>query len=198
MFDMGGVVAKHSDSWLEKQILEELGVEGYEHFFDLDDRLEALMLEHTKGKLGEKEVWETFSRYTNIPIPQQDGSLWGKYFHPDVDTAMLDLIGELKDKGLKVVCATNTEAAHYEYHKNHGDYAVFDAVYSSVDLGEAKPETAFFETILSLEGVHPDQVFFTDDCVANCESAQALGIHSFHFADVADLRWHLYDLELLL
>jgi putative hydrolase of the HAD superfamily len=198
MFDMGGVVAKHCDSALEKKILEELGVEGYDHFFDLDDRLEALMLEHTKGNLGENEVWETFSKYTDILIPRQDGSLWGKYFHPELDAAMLELIGELKDNGLKVVCATNTEPAHYTHHKDQGDYAVFDAVYSSVDLHEAKPDPKFFETILNLEGVQPDQVFFIDDCVANCETAQSLGMHTFHFADVVDLRWHLYDLELLL
>ena len=54
-------------------------------------------------------------------------------------------IEELKKKGYRVVCATNTEKAHYDYHLASGQYEIFDTVYASLHLKEVKPDAAFFE-----------------------------------------------------
>lgn len=197
LFDMGGVVARHSDSLIEKEILAELGITGYERLYDLDPRLEAVMLKHSKGNSTEQELWEEFSDITKIEVPSCQESLWGKFFHPELDISMLLLIRELREKGLRVVCATNTEPAHYAFHAKRGDYALFDKVYSSVDLHEAKPDKEFFEKILCMEHIPPAKAFFTDDCHSNCESAKALGIETFVFTDCLSLRQHLTDIGIL-
>ena len=197
LFDMGGVVARHSDSLIEKEILSELGITGYERLYDLDPRLEAVMLKHSKGNSTEQELWEEFSEITKIDVPSYRESLWGKFFHPELDASMLVLIRELKEKGLRVVCATNTEPAHYAFHEKRGDYAIFDKVYSSVDLHEAKPDRGFFEKILFSEHIPPAEAFFTDDYPSNCESARALGIETFVFTDSVSLRHHLKCIEIL-
>ncbi|WP_172635062.1 HAD family hydrolase [Sphaerochaeta pleomorpha] len=197
LFDMGGVVARHSDSLIEKEILSELGITGYDRLFDIDARLEAVMLKHSKGNSTEQELWKEFTDITKIEVPFYQESLWGKFFHPQLDTAMLLLIRELKEKGLRVVCATNTEPAHYAFHKNRGDYSVFNKVYSSVDLHEAKPDKEFFEKILSSEQVPASEAFFTDDCPLNCASAKALGVETFVFTGSVALRQHLNDIGIL-
>jgi putative hydrolase of the HAD superfamily len=197
LFDMGGVVARHSDSQLEREILAKLGIKGYKHFFDLDDRLEAVMLEHTKGNITEEELWLRFSEITDIAVDRKLGSLWGTYFHPQLDEAVLSLIRQLKDKGMRVVCATNTEIAHYSFHKKRGDYSLFDKVYASVDLHEAKPDRKFFEKILESENLAPSQAFFIDDSQSNCDSAASLGMKVFVFTSVDALREHLLHIEIL-
>lgn len=197
MFDMGGVVAKHTDSTMERQLLEDFGIVGHYSFSSVDPTLPSLLAEHSKARIDEQEVWEQFSLRTGIAIPPHTGSLWGKYFRPELDPYVVAIIEELKSAGYRVVCATNTEEAHYLYHRKAGQYDLFDEVYASLTLKEAKPDRAFFEKILSFEGVQPSEVLFVDDYPENCEAASDLGINSYLFADPVDLRWHLIAMELL-
>lgn len=197
MFDMGGVLALHSDSSLESFLLRDFGVEGHDSFASLDPRLPALLAEHSKAAIDEESMWEQFTALTGIVVPQSQTSLWGKYFKPELDEHVYAIIEELKAAGHRVVCATNTEEAHYAHHRDAGQYDIFDAVYASLHLGEAKPDASFFEAILAKEGIAPEEAIFIDDLGENCESAHALGIHAFHFKDAVELKWYLVNMEML-
>lgn len=197
MFDMGGVLALHSDVTMEGKLLKDFGLSGYSSFSDLDPTLPALLMEHSMGKITEDEMWHQFTLKTKVSVPAHTDSLWCRYFQPELNDIVLSLIQELKEKGFRVVCATNTEQAHYEYHRRHGQYDVFDAVYTSIALQKAKPDPAFFEKILQAEHMQANDVFFCDDYPENCEAASALGINAVLYTDPVDLRWKLADMEIL-
>jgi putative hydrolase of the HAD superfamily len=155
------------------------------------------MAAHTKGLTEEAETWEAFGAIAGISVPWTGESLWGKYFAPELDEAVVHLVGELKQQGLRVVCATNTEPAHYRHHARLGHYDLFDAVYPSTVLHMAKPEKPFFSAVLAGEQVDATSALLVDDTAANCEAADSMGILSFLYADVVELRWWLSALDLL-
>jgi putative hydrolase of the HAD superfamily len=197
MVDMGGVLALHTDTGMEKLLLRDFGLQEYDSFSELDPTLPDLLQEHSKNCITEEQMWERFTQKTGIVVPPYKGSLWAKYFQPELDQAMLQLLSELKQNGYRVVCATNTEAAHYEHHKAMQHYAVFDTVYASCEIGKAKPEPEFFTHILQCENVQGEQVIFIDDNAKNCEVASSLGIRAYHYEDISDLRWALLDMEMI-
>lgn len=197
MVDMGGVLALHTDTSMENRLLKDFGMDSYAGFADLDASLPALLQEHSKNAITEEQMWEQFSQKTGIALPPYEGSLWAKYFQPELDAAMLQLLSELKQNGYRLVCATNTEPAHYAHHKAMLHYAIFDTVYASCEIGKAKPELDFFIHIMDCEGVQADQVLFIDDYAVNCEAASSLGINAYKYEDAADLRWKLYDMGLI-
>lgn len=195
--DMGGVLALHSDHDLESKLLEDFGLTHYQSFADLDPRLTALLFEHSKNRIDETELWHQFSAVTGIAVPPYESTLWGKYFRPELDSAMQTLYQELKGHGHRLVCATNTEPAHYAYHNQEAHYAIFDEVYASCEMGLAKPDHSYFEYIFEREQVEPHQILFIDDLEENCESAATLGIRAYLFKDVVELRWSLINMELI-
>ncbi len=197
MFDMGGVVAKHSDTSLERLLLRDFGITGYDSFTSLDARLPALLVEHSKAGIDEEEMWHQFTQMTGIPVPPHNDSLWGRYFKPELDEYVVEIIEELKEKGLRVVCASNTEESHFEYHQASGQYDIFDAVYASPQLKEVKPDRAFFAKILAAEQLKAEEVLFVDDLLENCEGAVAFGIDAVIYADPVELRWQLAGMNLL-
>ncbi len=195
--DMGGVLALHSDQSLEKELLRDFGVTGITRFVDLDERLPMLIQRHAKSEIDEDEMWAEFTRLTGVAVPASEESHWGKYFGPELDPAMLALFTQLKHAGYRLVCATNTEPAHYTKHAEAGDYAIFDAVYASCEMGWAKPEAQFYTHILDAEQVAPERVLFIDDLAENCEAANAVGINAYLYTDIAELQWALYDIGVL-
>ena len=197
MVDMGGVLALHNDTGMEKRLLMDFSLDDCGSFTELDSTLPDLLQEHSKNHITEEQMWDRFTRKTGIVVPPYKGSLWAKYFQPELDQAMLQLLSELKQNGYRVVCATNTEPAHYEHHKAMQHYAVFDAVYASCEIGKAKPEIEFFTHILQFENIQAEQVLFIDDYAKNCEAASSLGIRAHHYTDITNLHWALLDMELL-
>jgi len=197
LVDMGGVLALHSDISLEQSLLRDFGIEQHESFCELDPTLPLLLQEHSKNSIDEKEMWRRFTERTHIEVPPFHGSLWAKYFNPTLDTAMENLLQELKKKGYRIVCATNTEPAHYAYHLKHNQYALFHHVYASCEIGHAKPEYAFFSHILLQESVSAEQAFFIDDNLDNCKAAAEVGITAHQYLGVENLRLALIDMGIL-
>ena len=197
MFDMGGVVAKHSDASLERLLLRDFGISDHDSFTSLDARLPNLLAQHSKAAIDEKEMWLQFTNITGIAVPQYKDSLWGRYFKPELDEHVVEIIGELKEQGYRVVCATNTEEAHYTYHRDALHYEIFDAVYASLLLKEVKPDSAFFAKILESEQVNPEEVLFIDDLTENCIAAAEFGINAVLYNDPVELRWQLASMDLL-
>jgi putative hydrolase of the HAD superfamily len=54
--------------------------------------------------------------------------------------------------------------------------ALLDELFFSYELGVAKPDPAYFETVLDRLGADPGSVLFVDDSPRNVESARALGL----------------------
>jgi FMN phosphatase YigB (HAD superfamily) len=198
MFDMGGVVSHHQDKVMEKDILRFLGEKNKNSFGEFTPRLYVLLDEMSSLRITEGDFWHQFSGITGIAVPDMHGeSLWGKFFHPTIDEDVMDILKRLKGKGIRIVLASNTEPPHKKYHEEHGQYAIFDHVYTSCDLKVVKPDKQFFKAILSKENKIPEECFFTDDNEENCRVASSLGIKTYLFANATGLKDCLTKLQVI-
>lgn len=152
-----------------------------------------------EGRITETEFWQQFQRiartahpHINLNIPDEylrgAASLWGAYFYPQRDRAVWAILEGLKNRGYRLVCGTNTLEAHYQYHKKQGDYALFDRVYASQEMGVIKPEGRFWEYILESEGYSAEEAVFVDDLEENVQAAERLGIKGHRFIDAEGLK----------
>jgi putative hydrolase of the HAD superfamily len=101
----------------------------------------------------------------------------------EVDRAVLERIAALRRAGLMCYLASNQQAHRARYMSSELGYAkLFDREFYSCRLGHAKPDSAYFRSILSQLTLPPDRALFIDDVEANVVSARELGIPSIHFA----------------
>jgi len=177
IFDMGGVVARHTDVFPD--VLHTLEVTWEQFLVFAGEDLENLF----NGKVSTDEFWARFSRRYGREVKEE---MFGTFFHPSIDREVTDLLRELKAHA-RVVCGTNTFDPHYEYHLSRGHYDVFDAVYASNKMGLSKPDPAFYRYILKKEAVNPENAFFVDDTEVNVVSAERLGINAILFKDSRSL-----------
>jgi FMN phosphatase YigB (HAD superfamily) len=64
---------------------------------------------------------------------------------------------------------------------------VFDQVYYSHDIRERKPDDAAFTYVLNKHELNPTETLFIDDKLENIETAQKLGIKTWHLTNREDL-----------
>ncbi len=211
IFDMGGVVAQNVHC--VGAMAQSLGLTVEEFFlaaggkpgstYDGGD-VRAIQ----EGRCTAEAFWLRLEGRAADLFPQRaihvpraaDGKpvdLWGAFFYPQRDTEVMTLVGDLKKRGYRVVCGTNTLPAHYEKHRLLGDYDSFDGVYASHVMGVAKPEAEFWRRILKTEGLPPWEAFFIDDLEENVVAARALGLGAHRFVAAQDLRERLESLAFL-
>jgi len=208
IFDMGGVVAQNVHC--VGPMAQALGLTVEEFFLAAGGRpgstynggdVRAIQ----EGRCTAAEFWLRLEGRSRDLFPQRavrlrrDGEgkpvdLWGTFFNPQRDSAVVALVGELRDRGYRAVCGTNTLPAHYEKHRALGDYDIFDGVYASHRMGVAKPDGEFWGLILKAEGVPPSEAFFIDDLEENVVAARALGLGAHRFVSAEDIRKKLETL----
>lgn len=170
IFDMGGVMVDGHD--VAPKIAERLGVDVAElrpmlraaGFDDLHD-----------GRISPLQYWARLREQTGLELP---GDPWGDLFTPVRHPAMYALVERLKESGVPVVAGTNTIDVHYAIHLRNGDYDVFDRTYASNLMRISKPDPAFWQHILQVEGVRPEEAVFVDDLQENVDGAAAVGLHA--------------------
>jgi len=98
-------------------------------------------------------------------------------------------------RGLRVVAVTNTNVTHQRVWRDRfADHLdLFDAIYSSCEIGLRKPDRAFFANVLEAEGVGAPQALFIDDSQENVDVATALGILAFRHHGAKRLQSDLAD-----
>jgi len=88
-----------------------------------------------------------------------------------------DLVRAVRATGRRCCLATNQDvdrASHMRRTLGYDD--LLDELFVSCELGVAKPDPAYFETILGRLDVDPGSVLFLDDSPRNVESARAVGL----------------------
>ena len=193
IFDMGGVVTTNFGA--DNKMYPYLGLERPK-FFEIcqkekaadgsDYNIDFLL---GVGKISVEEFWREFNRRIKVlglDVPEVTTDLYRLYFHPQLKEGTVALIRQLR-KNHRVVCGTNTIQSHWENHMERGDYALFDQTYASNKIGLAKPDPAFWKTIMMAEGYEPSQTYFTDDRLDNIEAAASLGINAVQFTSPEEL-----------
>lgn len=215
IFDMGGVV---TNTFEMDRLYSSLNISSKLFFKICRISDTDIWYNFEAGYISTKEFWDSFNNnvqflqnsikngiklpeidledllnvnLSSIPYIKKDP--FRLHFHPVLNPITADLIKNLRKKH-RVVCGTNTNQSHWENHLERGDYALFDQTYASNKIGLVKPDTEFFSAILEAEGFSPEETFFTDDKIENCEAASKTGINSVHFISAENLfnQWKKY------
>lgn len=102
---------------------------------------------------------------------------------------VIDYAKEIRDGDIKIFIGTNNEKYRTEYiREDMGFGKIFDKIYSSGELGHAKPDAMFFEYILNKNRLKPSEVFFVDDDIINVRGAKKVGIDSLVFKNLAGFK----------
>lgn len=112
--------------------------------------------------------------------------LWNGLLSANDD--MTPLVQEL-GSGHRLVLASNTDATHFKYSREHFDVLrSFDHYFLSYEMGLIKPDTAYFHRVL--EGLHTTagDCVFIDDRPENVRSAQEMGINALVFESADGLK----------
>lgn len=94
---------------------------------------------------------------------------------------MLEVLQALKNKGYRLVVASNASTRYHRYIQRLSIFKVFDELYYSCDLKCSKPDSQFFQNILNRERIHAEEILFVDDSIANCKAAYDLGMSTYVF-----------------
>ncbi|MGG5259781.1 HAD family hydrolase [Phycicoccus avicenniae] len=170
LWDADGVLQRTPDGWLED--LEAAGGPGFaEDVF----AAEAPAV-RGEGRLRDR-LAEVLARRPEARVGLED--LLGFWERAVPDEAALALVGEVRAAGVRCALATNQHDHRRAWMRDAlGLDRRFDDVFYSCELGVAKPEPAYYERVVGVLGVAPEEVGFVDDSPANVDAARALGIRA--------------------
>lgn len=190
IFDMGGVCCNTWEG--TDKICKVLGLkkEEFESLYKKGTK-DSLFHKCTTGEIDTAGFWKEFNKASGMKV-STDWFHW--LFHPVMNKETVKLIEELKEKGHRVVCGTNTISGHYANHVENGDYSIFDQTYASCFMGVAKPDPEFYRMILMAEETEAADSIFIDDRIENIESAAETGITAIHYKNTTDLRQKILNI----
>lgn len=171
-FDMGNVVIKGID--VNEKTVKLLGIDAEEFYSDYRHYDFVLM----DGTLSVDDYYRHLERVFDIKIKSKPFS---DFFNPHFNEPIIEIIKELKKRGNRVICVSNTFAPHWDVIVEKGLDKFFDKCYLSHEMGLTKPSAAYFNAVMKAENVKPQDVFFTDDYKENIDAAQKLGMNTFWY-----------------
>ena len=102
----------------------------------------------------------------------------------DPNTAMIELMRELKAEGYRMAMLTNNVREWEPLWRSMLPVdEIFETVVDSGFVGCRKPESKIYELTLERIGRPAEACLFVDDVLVNCEGARKAGIHAVHFQD---------------
>ena len=191
LFDLGGVLADFTG--LEK--LKFL----FPQYMDLEDiRVRWLRSSSIKrfetGKCNANEFASEFITEWKLDMtPPQFLTEFNAWLRGPYDGA-LNLLDLLKTNYI-LACLTNCNEIHWSRINHRTGFGnAFHHLYSSHQIGFAKPDAAAFEHVLASLEIAPKRVAFFDDSLMNVEKANSLGIDAHRVSGLTELNHKLKEL----
>ena len=195
LFDIGGVLG--SNGWDREQrarAIEHFGLDGddfqYRH-------------EETVGDLEAGRI--SLDEYLDVTVFCARRSFSAdrfKAFMFDQSEAWPDSIAVARDvaarASVRLATLNNESAELNEFRiRQFGLHDIFPTFFSSCWLGVRKPTHRIYERVLGMTQADPKRTVFVDDRMQNLTPAAALGMHTVHFRDAAQLRSDLRSYGLI-
>jgi glucose-1-phosphatase len=187
LFDVGGVIIDldfhDARSTLESEFLmdpgtfSELTRSGYTGEF-LSVTEKAMI-----GAIGADEYLLAFQNGCKRPVPLETVQRLRESMLGPERPEMLELLDQLR-KQVAIAAFTNTMALHWDLLTDPKRYRfprLFQTVFASHLLGDAKPRVEAFKKVLNALSVSPEEVVFVDDSEVNVSGASQLGIKGIVF-----------------
>jgi putative hydrolase of the HAD superfamily len=186
IFDLGGVLYD-IDYHRTINALASLGLADAEAHFSQMKQTHLFDLYET-GKISTHTFFEELNRMLHQPIDYSELEKAWNAILIDFKPGILALLTTFKQK-MPTFLLSNTNALHIETVNQQlkNEYACdslkpfFHKVYYSFEVGMRKPDAEIFLHILKENNLKADEVLFIDDSPQHIESAQKLGLHTYHF-----------------
>lgn len=140
--------------------------------------------QHECGQLPREECFKLIEKSFGVTPENLQKTLLQLAATLTYDQDLIDLIRYLKDAAdgdLKVYLATNiTEDDWKILGPPVKSWGIFDAIFTSFQLGVRKPEQGMYRQILKSTNTDPESALFIDDKPENLATAQMLGIRGIH------------------
>jgi HAD superfamily hydrolase (TIGR01509 family) len=105
----------------------------------------------------------------------------------EIDRHMLALVQAARQH-LPVAVLSNTTSALPADLRLHGISDAFDAVFTSAELGVAKPAPVIYQAVASMMNIQPGRMFFTDDEMIHVQGARHAGVPAERFTSTVQFR----------
>ena len=113
-----------------------------------------------------------------------------------VGDRLLTIIKTIRENGTPCYVATNQEKYRLGYMRSEmGFNTCFDGVFGSSEIGYRKPNTEFYQAVMSQIDVTDEQILFWDDTPKNVESARRCGWQAEHYTTFVDFKAWLRQSE---
>jgi len=197
LFDIGGVIIdldfRDARSTLESEYLMDP-----ETFLELTrSSFNGEVLSVTEQAMicaiGTQEYLRAFQNGCKRPVPIETVRRLRTSMLGPERPEMLAFLKELNKK-IRIAAFTNTIELHWSLLSNPRNYRfpqLFETVFASHLVGEAKPTRQSFTKVLGALGLRPKEVVFVDDSALNVSGASRLGINGIVFRNLDTLREEL-------
>lgn len=189
IFDLGNVLLL-IDTSLSKIAFEKKGLKNFHKLYSLAEQNQLFDLLET-GKISENVFYEKFRDITKSTLSNEEirdcwNKLIVKYPTKNIKIALI-----AKNK-YKTFILSNTNIIHYKYYTQmlkkkfniEGLESIVHKAYFSHEIGLRKPNPNFFNLLLNENKINPSESLFIDDDIRNIQTAEFLGIKTFHLTDL--------------
>jgi putative hydrolase of the HAD superfamily len=111
-----------------------------------------------------------------------------------IQAEMLDLVRELRGRGLRTALLSNSWGGQADGYPRDVLDELFDVAVISGEVGMRKPEERIFNLAADQLGLAPAECVFVDDVEGNITAAQKLGFAVVHHQDPVSTRAQLTEL----
>lgn len=194
IFDWGGVITD-LDFMATNKMFEQLGIKNFLRQFSKHN-LSGLLHKLEVGLItGEEAIKELKNEMYPGTSTKQIIDAWMSVLKY-TPKARINLLQSLKNR-FRIFLLSNTNEIHaktfnqqmkLEYGFNYFD--IFEKIFYSHELHLRKPGNDIFTHVLKTIKIKPEETLFIDDTEANIDTADSLGLISFHLdgnQDIAEL-----------
>lgn len=105
-----------------------------------------------------------------------------------IDIKVIRTVRKLRKKGVRCYLVTDQEKNRAEFlRKKYKEFAEFDGVFFSCEIGYRKDQKEFFEKVLEEVGViRAENVYYWDDSEGNVNVAKSVGLRAFLYKSFSD------------
>ena len=108
---------------------------------------------------------------------------------------LINFAKELKSRNIKVIILSNNFKERTEYYDKNFPFIrdIIDKVYYSWQTGFVKPDKRAFELIFKDNNLNAKDCIYFDDSQDNINLAKSLGIKSYIYKNLKDLKQKIYS-----
>lgn len=194
LFDLGGIVIDIDFNLVFSQWAKysNCGVHEIKSRFEFDHYYEAL----ERGEISSKEYFNSLRNNLEIDISDiQFEHGWNSIYKGEIP-GISDLLHKIKES-FPIYAFTNSNHLHQKVWsiKYANILSLFQAVFSSSDIGKRKPESEAFQLVADLIGVRLNEMVFYDDSIENINGAKKVGLNAVHVKTIRDIEESFKSLQ---